>query len=255
VSAIAASPPQPIGLIGGLRIIVRVLAMALWLLICVPLFYLAHVRRRPNPWPRRFLAGIGWISGVKLTVAGEKPQGRAFLLANHVSWIDIPALAAACGTAFIAQDGLAQTPLLRHLCAMNDTVFVARHDRTTVRSQVAAVRHALRDMGALTIFPEGTTSNGTDLLPFKSSLLSALEPIPDPITIVPVLLDYGPESPAIAWIGVEHGLANFLRILTRARPMPITVRFLPPLTGTQAAGRKAIASHARAAIHAALLPG
>ncbi len=248
-------PPTPprVPLFGRLRIAVRIAGMVLLLLACVPLRYawmLAGARH--NPWPRRFLGGIARIAGVRIVVSGEPARPGAILIANHVSWIDIAALAGASGTAFVAHDGLAAVPLLRWLCAMNDTVFIARHDRAGVARQVAQVREAIRDTGALAIFPEGTTSDGTAVLPFKSSLLSAIEPVPPGIAVQPVLLDYGREAAQIAWVGEESGVANFRRILARRRPLVLTISFLPPLAGGDLAGRKAVAAAARAAILAAL---
>lgn len=242
-----------ISLIGWLRIAGRLSAMALLLLACL-LFRTAWqlFRVHDNPWPRRFLAGIARLAGVRITIAGEPARHGAIFIANHVSWIDIPALAGASGTAFVAHDGLASIALLRWLCAMNDTVFVARHDRSSVASQVAQVRAAIRDTGALTIFPEGTTSDGTALLPFKSALLSAIDPAPDGIAVQPVLLDYGREAAAIAWVGEESGVDNFLKILSRRAPVELTVRFLPPLSGDALASRKAMASSARESIAGAM---
>jgi lyso-ornithine lipid O-acyltransferase len=240
--------PRTISVLGRVRIILRVLGMLAWLIACIPLYYLFHLFTRHNPVPRWFLAGINRLSGVALRVHGEKVHRGAFLLVNHVSWIDIPALAAITGTAFVGHDGLASMPLLKWLCAMNDTVFVARYDRTTIAVQVEAVRTALSDTGALAVFPEGTTSDGTALLPFKSSLLSALEPLPPGIAVQPVLLDYGPEAADVAWVGEEHGVHNFLRILARGRPIRLDVHFLPVLEGEALAGRKAIATAAREAL-------
>lgn len=244
----ALSIERPISLLGWLRVALRLGAMVLCLLACVALFYLWRLARLHNPWPRIFLGGICWIAGVDLRLKGEKVHRGAFLLANHVSWIDILAIAGATGSAFVGHDGLASMPLLRWLCSLNDTVFVARHDRTSVAAQIEAVRTAISDTGALTIFPEGTTSDGTSLLPFKSSLLSALDPVPPGIAVQPVLLDYGPEAADIAWVGDEHGLHNFLKILARGRPLRLEVHFLPVLTGEQLASRKTIAAAAREAI-------
>lgn len=247
------SKPPPISFQGRLRITVRIAGMLLLLVACLPLRYAwALAGARHNPWPRRFLGGIARIAGIRIVLSGEQARPGAILVANHVSWIDIPALAGASGTAFVAHDGLAAVPALRWLCAMNDTVFVARHDRAGVAQQVAQVREAIRDTGALTIFPEGTTGDGTGVLPFKSSLLSAIEPVPPGIAVQPVLLDYGREAADIAWVGEEDGIANFHRILARPRPLLLTIRFLPPLAGEALAGRKAMASAARAAIMAAL---
>lgn len=246
--AIALSRPKTRSLLGWLLIATRLIAMLALLALCVPLYYLHRLVRAHNPWPRVFLGGLAWIIGVRTTQRGEKVRRGAFLLANHVSWIDIPVLAGATGTAFVGHDGLAAMPLLKTLCQMNDTVFVARHDRSSVADQVEAVRTALSETGALTIFPEGTTSDGTGLLPFKSSLLSAFEPLPAGIAVQPVLLDYGAEAAAIAWVGEEHGLDNFLRILARRRPLQLTLTFLPPLSGAQLENRKTIAQAAREAM-------
>ncbi|HEX4847121.1 MAG TPA: lysophospholipid acyltransferase family protein [Novosphingobium sp.] len=245
---IAIAPPRTMSVMGRIRIVLRLVAMLAWLIAAIPAYYLFAAFTRHNPVPRAFLSGINRIAGVRLIVHGEKVHRGAFLLANHVSWIDIPALSATTGTAFVGHDGLASMPLLKWLCKMNDTVFVARHDRTSVARQIEDVRTALSDTGALAVFPEGTTSDGTGLLQFKSSLLSALEPLPAGIAIQPVLLDYGPEAAEIAWVGEEHGLHNFLRILARRRPVVVTVRFLPVLAGDQLANRKTIAQAAREAI-------
>lgn len=249
----ALARPQGLSPTQHARIALRLTGMLALLALSVVLFYpirLVHPRR--NPIPRLFLSGIARLAGVRLIVHGAKVHRGAFLLANHVSWLDIPALAAVTGTAFVGHDGLASMPLLKWLCAMNDTVFVARHDRASVARQVEDVRRALSDTGALTIFPEGTTSDGTGLLPFKSSLLSAFEPLPPGIAVQPVLLDYGTDAAEIAWVGVEHGLHNFLRILARPRPLRITLHFLPVLEGPQLANRKAIAAAAREALLARL---
>ena len=240
--------PRELSFIGKARAVIRMVCMAALLLACVPLYYLWRLLHLPNPWPRVFLGGVVWLAGVEIVYRGHRARGGVFLIANHVSWIDVPALAAASGSAFVGHDGLASMPLLKWLCRMNRTVFIARHDRTSVAEQVETVRAALSDSGALTIFPEGTTSDGTGLLPFKSSLLSAFEPLPAGIAVQPVLLDYGAEAADISWIGEEPGLGNFLRVLARARPVQLTIHYLPVLSGESLHNRKTIAKAARDAI-------
>ena len=246
--AAALAQPRQLSLFGKARAIIRLSCMVALLLTCIPLHYGSLILRLPNPWPRVFLGGVAWIAGVELSYRGQQARGGVFLIANHVSWIDVPALAAASGSAFVGHDGLASMPVLKWLCRMNRTVFIARHDRASVTEQIEAVRAALKDSGTLTIFPEGTTSDGTGLLPFKSSLLSAFEPLPTGIAVQPVLLDYGSEAADIAWVGDEHGLDNFLRILARTKPLRLTVHFLPPLAGGALENRKTIAATAREAI-------
>lgn len=243
--ALVLDPPR-ITVFGWLLIALRVAMMLALLLLCLPFYYLWRLLGLGRFWARVFLGGVGLICGLQITMQG-RPQKGALLLANHVSWLDVPAIAWATGSAFVGHDGLASLPLLKTLCAMNDTVFIARHDRRSVANQVEQVRDAIAGTGALTIFPEGTTSDGTALLPFKSSLLSALDPLPQGTAVQPVLLSYA-DAPDMAWVGEEHGVDNFKRILTRLRPLRLTVYFLPPLTGEALTNRKTIAAAAQDAL-------
>jgi len=242
--------PLRISAAGWLLIALRIVMMLALLLLCVPFYYLWRLLGLGRFWPRVFLGGVGLIAGLNIRIAG-KPARNALLLANHVSWLDIPAIAWATGSSFVGHAGLASLPLLRTLCSMNDTVFVARHDRRSVASQVQQVRDAIAGAGALTIFPEGTTSDGTGLLPFKSSLLSAVDPLPPGTAVQPVLLEYA-DAPGVSWVGDEHGVDNFKRILARLRPLRLTVHFLPVLDGEALTNRKTIAAAAQDAIGRAL---
>jgi len=199
--------------------------------------------------PPHFLRGVGWLAGLRVRREGRLRPGKLLLVANHTSWLDILALAGVSRSAFVAQGGLAGHRFLKWLCDQNDTLFIARDRRGTVAGQVAQVRGALARR-RMTIFPEGTTSDGTALLPFKSALLSAVEGSGD-VTVQPVALDYR-EAPAIAWHGEEPDGANVLRILARIRPIRVTARFLEPLSGSELADRKSMAAAAQQRIAGAL---
>lgn len=245
-----ALPAPRIKPLGWGLIAFRLLLMLAALVVCTPLHLLWRALGAGRWWPRVFLSAIGHIAGMHIRMEG-RPRRGALMLANHVSWLDIPALAHTAGSAFVAHDGLATFPFLKWLCEMNDTVFIARHDRTSIARQVQQVRHAMAQQGALTLFPEGTTSDGTGLLPFKSSLLSATEPLPPGVVVQPVLMAYE-DAARIAWVGDEHGLDNFLRILARLRPVRLTVCFLPALAESELADRKTISAAARSAIAVAM---
>lgn len=245
----ALSAPR-IGALGWALIAFRLLLMILMLVLCTPLHLLWRSLHLGRWWPRVFLSAIGHIAGLQIRTEGRPIKG-ALLLSNHVSWLDIPALANTTGSAFVAHDGLAAFPFLKWLCEMNDTVFIARHDRARIAEQVKRIRAAMAERGCLTLFPEGTTSEGTGLHPFKSSLLSALDPLPEDVAVQPVLLAYD-EPECIAWVGDEHGLENFKRIIARLRPVRLTIEFLPPLQGRALTDRKTISTAARDAIAAAM---
>jgi 1-acyl-sn-glycerol-3-phosphate acyltransferase len=241
----AVAPPR-IRPLGWALLGFRLLLMVLLLLVCAPLHLLWRLFGFGRWWPRVFLSGIGLVAGLHLRIEGRPARG-ALLLSNHVSWLDIPALSHASGTAFVAHDGLAAFPFLKWLCEMNDTIFIARHRRASVADQVIQIRAAMAETGALTLFPEGTTSDGTGVIPFKSALLSALDPLPAGVVVQPVALRYE-DAARIAWVGDEHGLDNFKRILARLRSVRLTVRFLAPLAGSELADRKALAAAAQRAI-------
>jgi 1-acyl-sn-glycerol-3-phosphate acyltransferase len=224
--------------------------MLAWTAIAVPIHLFTLFVGRPWAIPPIYLAGLGRIAGLRLAVEGA-PQRNALLLGNHLSWVDIPALAAASRSAFVAHSGLAGQPVLKWLCEQNGTVFIARERRGTVAGQAEQLRQALTCERPLTVFLEGTCGDGRELLPFKSALLSAVDPLPPGIPMQPVALLYD-EAPEIAWTGTEPGLSNAARILARTRPVRLTVRFLDPLAGAALADRKAMAAAAREAIEGAL---
>ena len=235
------------------RLLFRTLAMAAALLVCLPLHYLWRLAGRRSPWPRRFLAWVARAAGMRVQVAGAPLTRDVLFLANHLSWLDILVLAGASGTAFVAKAEVATTPVIGWLAGLNDTVFVARTERSGVRGQADALRDALASGQPVALFPEGTTDGGPAILPFRASLLAALFPPLPGVRVQPVALDYGAAAHDLAWIGDEPGLANVRRVLGRRGTTPVTVHFLAPVDPATG-DRKALASAARAEIVEALGP-
>lgn len=235
-----------------LRIAGRVHLLLAGLLVAVPLHGLWHALGRRSPFPRLYLGWVARIVGARVAVHGTPLQDRVVFLANHLSWIDIPALAGATGTAFVAKAEVAATPVLGWLCRLNRTVFVQRDARLDIAAQINALGAAMAEAHAVAIFPEGTTSAGETLLPFKTAMLKVLEPPPPGLLVQPVLIDYGALSAAIGWVGAESGLANAVKILARKGHFPLRLHFLDPFAPQDHAGRKAIAAEARARLEAAL---
>jgi 1-acyl-sn-glycerol-3-phosphate acyltransferase len=236
-----------------IRFVLRALALVLALLVFVPLHYGYRIFRYGSPFPMLFLRTAGWISGARVERIGTPLRREVFFIANHVSWIDILVLAGASGTAFVAKQELSEVPVIGWLCRLNRTVFVKRENRMGVAEQVNALREALADNWSVTVFPEGTTTDNRSLLPFKTSMLSVLEPPPPGVLVQPVMLDYGAVGEEIGWIGDETGLNNARRVLGRRDGFPVRINFLEPFSPEEHRGRKAIGSKARAEIEAALI--
>jgi len=251
-AAIAAGEPAPINAAGTARIVIRVSLLVLSLLVCVPLHYLYRVFAYGSPFPMLWLRLAARICGARVLRTGTALRRDVVFLANHVSWLDILAIAGASGTAFVAKAEAAAVPVVGWLARLNRTVFVQRESRMDVAEQINAVREALADNWSVTIFPEGTTTDGQSLLPFKSSMLKILEPPPPGVMVQPVLIDYGALAEEIGWVGAESGLDNGKRILARAGSFPVKLHFLEPFAPADNPGRKAIAARARAEIEAEL---
>ncbi|WP_233996586.1 MULTISPECIES: 1-acyl-sn-glycerol-3-phosphate acyltransferase [unclassified Erythrobacter] len=227
------------------RFVLRTLGILLGLLVCVPLHYLYRVFAYGSPFPMLFLRYTAWIIGARVKIHGTPLRRDVFFIANHVSWVDILALAGATGTAFVAKFELSQVPVIGWLCRLNRTVFVKRENRMGVAQQINALKEALADNWSVTVFPEGTTTDGRSLLPFKSSMLSVLEPPPAGVLVQPVVLDYGDVAEFIGWIGEEGGVNNAMRVMGRKGSFPLRITYLEPFSPEDYRGRKAIAAQAR----------
>jgi lyso-ornithine lipid O-acyltransferase len=249
----AAGRPPPISLVGRLRIAVRLSAMMLVLLPCLIGHGVWRGLRQSSPWPRLFLGRIARIAGARVRRVGTPVRRDVVYISNHVSWIDIPAIAGMTGSAFVAKSEVEHVPVVGWLSDLNHTVYVSREDRGGVAEQIDRLREAIADTWAVTIFPEGTTNDGVSLLPFKSSLLKVLEPAPEGVAVQPIFLEYGPVvGPEIAWLGAETGQANALRLLSRAGRFDVVIHFLEPFIPHGFSGRKAIAAEGRSRIAEAL---
>ncbi len=243
----------PISIRGWLRIVRRVMLLVALLIVCLPLHYLYRVVAYGSPFPMWFLRYSARICGAKVKINGTHLKRDVFYIANHVSWMDILSLAGASGTAFVAKAELESTPVVGWLASMNRTVYVKREHRMGVAQQINALKEALADTWAVTVFPEGTTTDGQSLLPFKTSMLSVLEPPPPGVMVQPVMLDYGEVAEWIGWIGEEGGLNNAKRVLARKGTFDLHLHFLDPFSPAEYVGRKQIGKEARRRIEEALL--
>jgi len=250
--AAARGEETAISALGWVRIVSRALGLLALLCVFVPLHFLFRTLAYGSPFPMLFLRYAGRVCGARVETHGTHLKRDVFYVANHVSWIDILALAGASGIAFVAKAELEQSPIVGWLASFNRTVFVKREHRLGVAEQINALKEALADNWSVTVFPEGTTTDGQSLLPFKTSMLSVLEPPPPGVLVQPVLLDYGPVAEWVGWIGDEGGLNNAKRVLSRRGSFKMKVHFLEPFSPVDFRGRKAISAEARRRIEEAL---
>jgi 1-acyl-sn-glycerol-3-phosphate acyltransferase len=230
---------------GGLRFSGRVLWIALPSLFLIPAHHLWRALGLASPWPRLFLRLTARACGMRVNIIGTPMQRDVLFVANHLSWIDIPALGGATGTVFVAQDRIKDWPVFGWLARLNDTVFISRTQRLLVGEQVAALREAIARHPMLALFPEGTTTDGAQLLPFKTPLFAALDAPPPGLRIQPVVLDFDAGGRELSWIGMETAPANAWRVFSRKGNFAVTLHFLDPFDPALLSGRKAISAECR----------
>ena len=240
---------------GQLLFLTRLLLMVVSLSLSLLLHNIWRIIGKNSPWPRLFLLSISWTSGIATATTGTRVRSNVFYAANHHSWIDIPVMSGVTGCTFVANDGIESWPLIGWLCKINNTIFVNRENRASVSTQVDDLRAAMAGNQPITIFPEGTTHDGSGLLPFKPSLFAALVPPPEGMLVQPVYLNYGHHTPRVAWVGDEKVTENFWRLLSYLKPITATLHFLEPFDPLHYPDRKAISAEVRARIGAAMEGG
>jgi lyso-ornithine lipid O-acyltransferase len=239
-------------LFGQLMFLARLILLGAVLATGLILHNIWRLFRHPSPWPRLFLLSVSWTFGLATATTGTRLRKNVFYAANHHSWIDIPVMSGVTGCTFVANDGIKDWPIVGWLCGMNNTIFISRENRLSVGDQVDELRGAMAGEQPVTIFPEGTTHDGSGLLPFKPSLFAALVPPPAGMMVQPVFLSYGRHTPRIAWVGNEPALRNFWRLLSYVRPVTATIHFLEPFDPADYDDRKAISAKVRNSIGAAM---
>jgi 1-acyl-sn-glycerol-3-phosphate acyltransferase len=198
-----------------------------------------------------YLRIVSRVLGMRVKVHGSRLKRDVFFAANHISWHDIPVLGGLTGTAFVAQDGVRKWPIIGWLAALNGTIFVSRTDKQSVGGQIAELRAAIAENWSVTLFPEGTTSDGTGLLPFKPSLFATLAPPPKPIMIQPVWLDFS-DGRDVAWLGEETGWESAWRAFTRPGSFKVGVHFLEAFDPALIGCRKQVCAEVRNRLLAAM---
>jgi lyso-ornithine lipid O-acyltransferase len=219
-------------------------------------FWPAMAQRFPHYYHRV----MARLLGFQVIVRGEVPQGGpAFLVPNHVSWIDIIVLSAVVPVSFVAKSEINRWPFFGSLARLQRTVFVERDRRHTTGKERDSISSRLKEGGIIVLFPEGTSHNGRTVLPFRSSYFAAVH---DPaIPVVPVTLAYTRswglpmtprESPQYAWYA-DMDLAPHLWNALGAGPLTIEVVFHAPLRLDHAKARKALAAQAELVVKTELL--
>ena len=257
----------PVSVFGHARAGLRAVLVALLLAGGTVLTLILRVVERPFFAPRRPFSeklvqqvwrATLWLIGLSHEVEGEDlpqsaPVWRA-IVANHASWLDIITLGAAQPVVFVSKADVARWPIIGALARMVGTVFITRNPRDAAvqQDQLAA---ALTEGHVLAFFPEGTSTDGLRVLPFKSTLMSAFfrEGRPEPALIQPVSVIYmapeGLDEPRFyGWWGDMALAPHLWRVLAQAPQGRVTIRRHAPVSVAAFSDRKALSQALEGAV-------
>ena len=240
------SPDLPTILFRGGRLALHLLYAAL-LAIFYP--HLSQKRRRRilKTWSRQLLT----ILNIGIRTEGEWPvrgEGGYLVIANHVSWLDIFVLNTIYPSRFIAKAEVRDWPLIGWLCKRSNTIFIERAMRQDAVSINLRVSLLLKQGVCVGLFPEGTTTDGTQVGHFHSALIQPA--IDVGAMLCPIALRYqnenGNQSNAAAFTGGTTLAQSIWRILHSPRFDALLV-FTPALA-TAGENRRVLARAAQDAI-------
>jgi len=209
--------------------------------------------RARNSFPVWYHRRCCRLLGFRVVRRGKPvPDGPVLFVSNHCSYLDITVLGSLVPASFVAKTEVGQWPLFGALAKLQRSVFVDRQSFRAVK-QRDEMSARLEAGDSLILFPEGTSSDGNRVLPFKSSLLSVaeLEPGGQPLTVQPVsiaytMLDGLPMGrylrPFFAWYG-DMDLVSHLWQWAGLGRLTVVVRFHEPVTLARFSSRKALSEH------------
>jgi 1-acyl-sn-glycerol-3-phosphate acyltransferase len=217
-------------------------------------------RARPRV-PRLFLKLACSSLGLQVRLQGAPlvRQGGVLFVSNHLGWADIPALGSKLLASFVAKAEIDEWGLFGVLTRLQGAIYVKREDRMNVGDQTAEIAARLARGGRVIMFPEGTNSDGTRVLPFKSSLFAVAKgPAAPDFVIQPITLAYTRVNgmpvtrrmlPSLAWVGdteLKPHIAEFMRL----GKIRADVLVHPPVYPADFADRKALARHCQRVVAA-----
>lgn len=205
--------------------------------------------RRPiSPWVTVWTCrAVLGAMGVPWRAVGRIADPPVALLANHSSWLDIFALNAVGPLVFVSKAEVAAWPVLGFLARLTGTLFIRRDRPGEVGGQALAVARRLDRSERVVIFPEGTTSDGRRVLPFKPALIEAargraVQPVTIRWTAPP-----GVDPTIFAWHGTDTFRPHLAAVLALPRGGSVEVTLHAPIAGGD---RKAVARLAERAVRA-----
>ena len=164
-------------------------------------------------WAQRLLQ----LWGIELQTLGQAHEdGPALLVSNHISWLDIVVMHASRHCRFVSKSDIQRWPVVGTLASSAGTLYIERQSRRDAHRMVRDVGQAMRNGDVIAVFPEGTTSDGLDVLPFHANLIEAALLAQAPVQ--PLALQFvdrhsGESSRAVCYIDDDTLIGSVWRTL------------------------------------------
>jgi len=241
---------------GHVRAILKIINLIIWIFIFTIIIAFARIVSRTLYKKILMKAYIGIIAilGVRVQCYGEIESSRPVLFtSNHSSWLDILILASVLPASFVSKSEVRKWPVIGWLSALCNTVFVERKISKT-KENVALLADRLSKGDCLIFFPEGTTTDGSHILPFKTGFFNVAQHESMQslgLRIAPLVIKYSKfnnkpvtskDRPHIAWYG-DMDLAPHLWYFLQQRSLDVEVHFLPSVLAKDYDSRRDLAQY------------
>lgn len=262
--------PRPFGAGEWARIARRAVPLLGILLICFPLLLLLRpperwiwgLKRPVTPYLTQIVCIVAcWSLALRRTIIGSPMKRPGAFVSNHVSWLDIFVLNASKRMYFVAKSEVSGWGGIGWLARATGTVFI-RRDRAEAVAQTKVFEDRLIAGHQLLFFPEGTSTDGHRVLPFKPTLFQAFfsDRLRDHLAVQPITLSYRPPPGAdprhYGWWGDMDFGPSLLQLLAAPGRGEVVVHYHGALSVAEAGDRKTLAKASENAVRAGLkLPG
>ncbi len=241
----------------GLKLGSLLVVMLILLIPYLGFYFLGRSVRRTFALP--FFKCCLKSAGIKVKIIGKPDIENAnFFVSNHVSYLDIPLLASVVDGLFVAKSAVADWPVIGFLAKISRTHFVSRK-AINIPKEKSRLVELLSNGERIFLFPEGSSSNGTELLPFKPGLLSATQaPELEAKTIIqPITLVYGHDTDEhvrnrYTWYGDMDLAPHIWSLLKQKNDFSVFIIFHPPKPSEIFQDRKQLTKWAEACVKSGL---
>jgi 1-acyl-sn-glycerol-3-phosphate acyltransferase len=204
---------------------------------------------------RAVARGLIWIMGVRVKTVGDVPRPPFFLVSNHLSYIDILVIGSQAECFFVSKAEVARWPVIGLMVQLVGTRFVDRARKGDLARVMEEVKTLIAHGQGVVFFPEGTSSGGRNVLPFKSSLFEAAVQAQCPVRCASLSYQTHPGSPsaetAVCWWGDVTFVGHLMQLLGLPR-VEARVAFAPQaLAGGE---RKELAARAHETVQSLFVP-